>query len=379
MKKLSLLLVTAAFVALLVPAAWGQFATVKGTVKGPDGKPMPGVVVQLVDKSTGRKYTLKSDKKGQIFSIGVSYGTYDVDASLDGKLIWQVGGFPVKGDEENDLDINIKSQQQQAQELQQQAANQPSSLTPEQRKALEEQAAQQQKVAAENQKIKGLNEMLKEAKAASDAGNYDQAKQIMQQATQLDPTKEILWLKLADAELNSAGKTADAAQKKTTLQEAVDSYNKALKLTTATKPDLLGAIYNNMGQAYAGMGNIDEAAKSYDQAATADVPHAGMYYFNEGAVLTNSGKYDAAIAAFDKAIQADPTKADAYYQKGVNLLGKATTKPDGSVVAPPGTSEAFNKYLELDPNGKYADQAKQMLAMIGGKVETSFGKGKSKK
>ncbi|HSB74897.1 MAG TPA: hypothetical protein VLC12_04560, partial [Terriglobales bacterium] len=81
---------------------------------------------------------------------------------------------------------------------------------------------------------------------------------------------------------------------------------------------------------------------------------------------------------FDKAIAADPNKADAYYWKGVNLLGKATTDKEGKMTAPPGTAEAFNKYLELQPQGTYADAAKQMLASIGASVETSFGKGKKK-
>jgi hypothetical protein len=48
------------------------------------------------------------------------------------------------------------------------------------------------------------------------------------------------------------------------------------------------------------------------------------------------------------------------------------------MTAPPGTAEAFNKYLELQPQGTYADAAKQMLASIGATVETSFGKGKKK-
>jgi len=48
------------------------------------------------------------------------------------------------------------------------------------------------------------------------------------------------------------------------------------------------------------------------------------------------------------------------------------------MVAPPGTAEAFNKYLELQPSGKYADASKQMLAAIGASVDTSYGKSKKK-
>jgi hypothetical protein len=60
----------------------------------------------------------------------------------------------------------------------------------------------------------------------------------------------------------------------------------------------------------------------------------------------------------------------------VNLLGKATTKGNKMEV-PPGTAEAFNRYLELQPAGQFAEPAKQMLASIGATVETSFGKGKA--
>ena len=81
---------------------------------------------------------------------------------------------------------------------------------------------------------------------------------------------------------------------------------------------------------------------------------------------------DDANAAFDKCIAADPTRAEAYYQKGVNLLGKATLQGD-KTIAPPGTAEAFQKYLEMAPNGPNAQSAKDLLASIGSSVETSFG------
>ena len=115
---------------------------------------------------------------------------------------------------------------------------------------------------------------------------------------------------------------------------------------------------------------------NYNKAAQLDPTHAATYFFNEGAILTNAGKVDDAIAAFDKVIAADPTKAAAYYWKGVNLIGKATLKGD-KMVAPEGTAEAFQKYLELEPEGKLAQPAKDMLASIGATVETGFGRRRS--
>ncbi len=86
----------------------------------------------------------------------------------------------------------------------------------------------------------------------------------------------------------------------------------------------------------------------------------------------------SAIDAFDKAIAVDPNRADAYYYKGTNLVGGATLQGD-KMVAPEGTAEAFNKYLELQPTGPHAEDAKAMLASMGSPIETSFGKKKSKK
>ena len=370
MKKLSMFLVTLVAMAILAPAAFAQAGTIKGNVKDAEGKPMAGATLQFQGLDNGRHYELKTDKHGNYYSMGIASGKYDVTVLFDGQQVDKLNGYVVQSTvgtgSDNELNIDLQKEASQAE----------ANKSPEQRKA-EEQAKQQQN--AQVQKVGKLNDLLAQAKAANDAGNYQQAKDLMAQATALDTTHEVLYFQLAEAERNLGNHDSDAAQKKTDYQSSIDSYNKALALTPNTKPDVRAAIDNNMGEAYFKMGDIDQAVKAYDAAAEADPTGAAKFYFNEGAVLTNAGKYDLAIAAFDKCIAADPTKADAYYQKGVNLLGKATTKPDGTMVAPPGTAEAFNKYLELAPTGPNADAAKQMLAVIGAKVETSFGKGKSAK
>jgi tetratricopeptide (TPR) repeat protein len=157
-------------------------------------------------------------------------------------------------------------------------------------------------------------------------------------------------------------------------------YEKAIQLRSTSEaaqkdPDnnkSLAAYYNNLAEAYSKSNKVDDSVISYNKAAELDPAHAATYLFNEGAVLTNMGRVDDAIAAFDKVIAADPTKADAYYWKGVNLIGKATLKGD-KMVAPEGTAEAFKKYLELAPDGKLAQPAKDMLASIGATIETGFG------
>ena len=54
------------------------------------------------------------------------------------------------------------------------------------------------------------------------------------------------------------------------------------------------------------------------------------------------------------------------------LVGQATLAPDGKIIAPPGTVEAFQKYLQLAPDGKSAQSAKEMLAQLGGTIDTTY-------
>jgi tetratricopeptide (TPR) repeat protein len=176
--------------------------------------------------------------------------------------------------------------------------------------------------------------------------------------------------------LNAASKAATSGNREAATEDytqAADAYRKAISIKSSD-----AGYHNNLGQALAKTGKTDDAIAEYTAAAQLDPSNAGMYYFNLGAILTNAGKLDEANAAFDHAVAADPKRSEAYYWKGVNLLGKATLDKSGKMVAPPGTAEAFNKYLELDPSGRYAPAAKEMLVSMGEKIQTTFSKGKSK-
>jgi tetratricopeptide (TPR) repeat protein len=363
-------------VGLSAPLAFSQTTgSVKGVCKDTDGKPITGAQVEWTGTETGHTYTLKTNNKGEYFSLGIVPGKYDVKLTKDGKEIFHFNGVTV-GLEEFDLDFDLKKEQAQ------QAAGQ--GMTAEQAKAQQEQQA---KAAKEQNTVKSLNEKLTEAKAASDAGDFDKAIATLNDANTIDPSRDLIWFKLADAYLASAPKQTDPDEKKKRYEMAATDYQKAIDLRKgseqATKDPnnnkTLAAYYNNMAQSYSKANKIDDAIAAYNQAAQLDPPGAAMYFFNEGAVLTNAGRADDANAAFDKAIAADPNKALAYYWKGINLIGKATVGKDNKMIAPDGTAQAFQKYLELDPNGPMADTAKQMLASIGATVETGYGKKKPAK
>jgi tetratricopeptide (TPR) repeat protein len=366
---------------LCVPPVFAQASgSVKGVCKDPQGNPIVDAVVVFANQDNGQKYTLKTNKKGEYFSLGVSPGKYNVslyrnqDDLKASKEADHVNGFQVQLDE-NTLDFDMKKEQEN------QAKGQ--GLTPEQLKQIQEQKEKQTK---EVNTVKTLNDKLNAAKTAADGGDYDTAIAALNEATQIDPNRDLIWFKLGDYYRMSAPKQTDPAEKQKRLGSAVDAYQKAVQLKQAAPADkdpaagakTLAAYYNNLAEAYAKSGKVDDAVKTYALAAQTDPTAATQYYFNTGAVLTNAGKVDDAIAAFDKVIASDPTKADAYYWKGVNMIGKATLQGD-KMVAPPGTAEALQKYLELQPTGTYAQPAKDMLTSIGSSVETSFGSKKKPK
>jgi tetratricopeptide (TPR) repeat protein len=360
MKRISTLLLAVTMVAaVLAPMAWSQdTATVAGTCKDREGKLIVGATVQWVNQDTSTKYELKTNNRGEYFSLGIQPGNYKVSLIQNGQVLFYVNGYHVMlGGQVNKVDFD----------LQKEAAQQaPPQMT-------EEQKAAQEKAAKENANIKQLNTMLADSQTALQAGNFDQAINTLKQATTVDPSKDLVWFKLGEAYRAAGGKQTDPAQKKQMFEDAIAAYEKANQLKPNNAPYL-----NNIGDAYAKAGRTDDAVKAYTQAAQLDPTNAAQYWFNLGAVLTNTGKVDEAVQAFDKAIAADPNKADAYYWKGVNMLGKA--KLEGNkMVAPEGTADAFNKYLALQPTGQFAEPAKQMLASMGATVETSFGKQKKKK
>lgn len=380
-KHFAIILFLMIMLGLSVPSVLAQNSgTVKGTAKDPQGNPIADAIVVFSNLDNGQKYNLKTNKKGEYFSLGITPGKYNVqlfknsDDQKAAKELDHANGFTVALDE-NTLDFDLKKEQENAAK--------GVGLSAEQLKQMQEQKAKQEK---EVTTVKSLNEKLNTAKTDADAGNYDGAISELTAANQMDPSRDLIWFKLADYYRLSAVKQTDPAEKTKRLDSAVEDYQKAIELKQKT-PDkdanaqakTLAAYYNNMAEAYAKAGKTDDAVKTYALAAQTDPTAASQYYFNTGAVLTNAGKVDDAITAFDKVIAADPNKADAYYWKGVNMIGKATLSKDGKMEAPSGTAEAFQKYLELQPTGTYADAAKQMLTSIGASVETTFGKKKAAK
>ncbi|HEY6972471.1 MAG TPA: tetratricopeptide repeat protein [Candidatus Angelobacter sp.] len=358
-------------------------AQVEGTVTEA-GKPLPGVSVTLTSQ-TGRTFKMKTDKNGKFSAVGVPYGIYEVEiVSSSGEKLFhrkQTEVQPSTSSSVSKMDIDISEKKPESSAG---PAGQPGQTPPGQTGETTGKPGQQPKYTKEqieeikkqNEKAQNTNTIIKQALDAMNAKNWQEAVPLLQQLVAIDPNNwqyqqglgnSYFNLQQWDQAVDAYGKGIQAAENTTT----VDPKNPATD--PVKKKAGLGQMLTNQGNAYLKLHKNKEAVDAYTKAAAMD-PNPATAYFNLCATQYNTGNVDGALQACDKAIAADPNKADAYFIKGSLLVGSSTMDKEGKMTAPPGTSEALNKYLELAPDGPHANDVKQMLAAIGSKVETTYKK-----
>jgi len=359
----------------MAPRAAAQEGTISGTVLDLDGKPWPDCPLSL-ESDQGVKTAGKTDSAGKYNISGLKPGTYKILVPLplqkDPYLAAQVklgAGQTVPADLNFQELVAKKNPEYMAQVKKQQedktkfsgmkkhfdagvvflnqerdAKAELSKATPDQRDALKAKVAD-----LSNQAVTEFQEAQKAA-------------------PEKDPNQHLFWARMGEA-YDLAGRN----------EEAINAYKQAI----AAKPDNAG-YYNNLGNVLARSGKIDEAKAAYEKSAELDPANAALAWRNFGISLYQAGKMQDAVEPLQKATQADPKNAQAWYLLGACLVATADYKQVGDkmeVTLKPGTVEAYQKAVELDPNGPYGAQAKQGLeavqAMTGG-IDTKVG-GKKKK
>ena len=162
--------------------------------------------------------------------------------------------------------------------------------------------------------------------------------------------------------------------------EAEAAFKKALEMESGSKKpnlEVQGLSQSGLGELYARTGKVDQATAAYDAAAQANPKGAAVYLKNQAVIYYQTGNPTAQVAAADKAIAADPNNPLLYYLKGQGLVGNATVdSKTNKIVLPPGCAEAYQKYLELAPDGPYSADAKSILDSAGQKINSSYKAGK---
>ena len=119
------------------------------------------------------------------------------------------------------------------------------------------------------------------------------------------------------------------------LDAAVMSYQQAINI----KPDYADA-YNNMGVTLKDQGKLEEAIEAYNKALAIKSDYADAYN-NMGVTLQKQGKLEEAIDAYNKALAIKPDYADAYLNMGNALKDQGKLKD---------AIKAYKKALAIKPD-----------------------------
>lgn len=384
MKRNSILCAFAILVFVLASVPmWSQTVPVSGTVTE-GGKPLPNVTVTFTNLGTSRTIKAKADKKGDFSIVGVPIADYEVEVvSASGEKLYKQKMTVSPNDTSNSFTAKIDvgqvtttggtpaGQAQQSQPGQSGTSGQSGQQPPQ--KYTKEQV---EEIKKQNEKAQNFNALIKQVNDAITSKNWQDAVAPLQQLIAGDPNNWQYYSGLGDAQLNLGqfDQAAETYQKGIEVAESSTTVDPKNAATDPAKKKVGEAkMLTNQGNAFLKLHKNKEAVDAYTKAAGMD-PNPGVAYFNLCATQYNSGNTEGALDACDKAIAADPNKADAYFIKGSLMIASSKTDKDGKITAPPGTAEALNKYLELQPTGTHAADVKQMLEYIGSKVETTYKK-----
>jgi tetratricopeptide (TPR) repeat protein len=358
MKSMRRMLGLLALVCLLgVNAAHAQVGQVVGEVYNFDGKPLPNVTVIMKSDDLGASYEAGTDKNGSFFLNGVRSGAYRVSLKSGSAMVLQ--GYPFRvATGENKLVLNLKEIQEK------------------QEKNSAEMAAERKKREEEAGKFDAMKTHFDTGKAALDQIRTTREEIQRTPAEQRGPLQE----KLADltrTAITSFEEAQKAAPEKDSnrhilaynlgkaydfagrYEEAAAQYRKAAELKPTQSEYFMEA-----GTALARADKVEEAGQACDQALAINPTIAAACWRNVGIVLQNGQKMKESAAPLKRATELDPNNAQGWFLLGRALVNAMDFKMQGDKVVPlmqPGTVEAYQKAVELDPNGPYGQQAKQGL------------------
>lgn len=299
----SLAALAAAFLLSAAPAAVAQTGLLRGKVVGPDGTPVQGAAITIeFNEGISRKFTAKSDKKGEFTQLGLQPGSYRITATAD-KL----------GTATQDVRVRVGATAEVALMLAPPSGNDKAALI---RKAFDE------------------------GNALVTSGSYDAAIAKFEEVAAGVPD-------CADCYYNIG--YVRNQQKDEAKAEA--AWKRALELRPdhAETLNALAALYNNQKR-------FDEAAVVSAKVASSSGGGGNAdAIYNQGIILWNAGKIAEARDKFKEAVAANPNHAESHFQLGMAMLNEGQMAP---AVA------EFETYLKLAPSGQFAAQATQLVAQL---------------
>src|SRR5690348_1684984 len=105
--KVRTLGLTTAGMMLFAFSALAQTASLEGTVKGEDGKPLQGALVKIDRTDIKGHYQVKTDKKGHYLHAGLPLGTYDITVAVNNQDKDGVKGVKLRSSDMMPVDFDL--------------------------------------------------------------------------------------------------------------------------------------------------------------------------------------------------------------------------------------------------------------------------------
>jgi tetratricopeptide (TPR) repeat protein len=351
-------MVLAALASVLTPRAAAQLdGVIHGQIMDIVGKPWADIGVQIVNDQ-GAKQETKTDRDGNYAFRNLRSGVYAIYVMLPGQNQPFEDRVQVQSGTEAKKDYNFKEiagkQSAEYQEALKKNEEAKKGL-----EALKARVAAGDALIAQERQLKAdlakapadQREALKQKLADLSNQAVTEFKEAQKALGEKDPNAPLVFFKLGEA-YDAAGRN----------EEAAEAYKQAIAL----KPEVPG-YYNNLGNVLARAGKIDEAKAAYTKSAELDPANAATAWRNFGISLYNANRLGDAVEPFQKSADLEPKNAQTWYLLGASLVYKMSTKKVGDKVEvqfAPGTIEAYQKAVELDPNGTWGQQAKQGLEQL---------------
>lgn len=332
------------------PTGAGQ---ILGVVKDGDGKPIAGMTI-IIEPESGLEIDLTTNAEGKFAKPGLPVGTYVITYKQDDKTIYKARANVANG---KDTVANLVTNDQKVLEFQ---------------KMMKKQLDDEAQYGKLKTHFTAGNAALDEEKAAK----ADMSKAVAADRPALQAKVEESASKaLAEYQqaLTAVTDPADVKNKAAVYAQIAVAYElegkfeeaaAAYQQDVAAHPD--AGAYNDLGNDLAKIGKMDEARAAYDQSAALDPAGAPLAYRNFAVVLFNAAKLKDSPAAdlLKKATEAEPNNQQGWFLLGAALAANMTVEQVGDKLTftfPPGTEEAFQKCISIDPKSPMADLSRKNL------------------
>src|SRR5262245_19615357 len=291
------------------PALAQSTGMVKGKIVDSSNQIVEGATVVLETKDSGaRKFTVKTNKKGEYIQIGLAPGLWTITASKDGV-----------GQAQTQTKISLGSTEQ-------------IDLTLAKGQAMSKEDAAKQDA---------MSKAFSEGVALTQAGKLDEAIAKFTEAKAAQPDCYACQFNIG---------LAYAAKKD------VPKAEEAFLASSALKPESPDP-FNQLANLYNGERKFDKAAEMAAEAAKRSGGAVGgsasaESLYNQGVVLWNGQKYAEAKVQFEAAVKAKPDYPDALYRLGMASLNVGDMA---------GAKTAFQNYMKVAPTGDKAAEVKGIL------------------